>query len=65
MKRDERMKYTFFALIGDIGGFQSALVFLPAQIMSIYASRMLTKSMAEDLPVRLQSNAKHDNKNER
>ena len=42
----ERSKYTFFTLLSDFGGFNEAVMLLPAQIMSFYASRMLSKSIA-------------------
>ena len=42
----ERSKYTFFTLLSDFGGFKEAVMLLPAQIMSFYASRMLSKSIA-------------------
>ena len=36
----ERSVYTFFTLIGDVGGFNGAVIILPAFIMSIYSERM-------------------------
>ena len=36
----ERSVYTFFTLIGDVGGFNSAIVILPTFIMSIYSEHM-------------------------
>ena len=36
----ERSVYTFFALIGDVGGFNGAIIILPTFIMSIYSERM-------------------------
>ena len=32
-----RSKYTVFALLGDFGGFNGAIVMLPAFLMSFYA----------------------------
>ena len=36
----ERSVYTFFTLIGDVGGFNGAIIILPTFIMSIYSERM-------------------------
>ena len=36
----ERNVYTFFSLIGDIGGFNGAIVILPTFLMAIYSERM-------------------------
>ena len=36
----ERSVYTFFTLIGDVGGFNSAIIILPTFLMSIYSKRM-------------------------
>ena len=36
----ERSVYTFFALIGDVGGFNSAIIILPTFLMTIYSERM-------------------------
>ena len=37
-------------MIGDIGGLQSIIVLLPAQLMSFYASTMLKRSIANGEP---------------
>ena len=42
----ERSRYTFFTLLSDFGGFKEAVMLLPVQIMSFYASKMLSKSIA-------------------
>ena len=42
----ERQRYTVFALIGDLGGFLGAIVIIPTQLMSYYASGMLSRSLA-------------------
>ena len=41
-------------MIGDIGGLQSIIVLLPAQLMSFYASTMLKRSIANGEPSRRQ-----------
>ena len=48
----ERGVYTFFTLLGDLGGFNGAITIFPAYIMSYYASRMYQKSVAADTPIR-------------
>ena len=34
-----RSNYTFFALLGDFGGFNEAIVLMPAFLMSLYSSK--------------------------
>lgn len=41
----ERSKYTFFILLGDLGGFNGAIMILPAYLMSMYTDRMFKQSM--------------------
>ena len=36
----ERKVYTLMTLIGDIGGFQGAIIILPAFLLSFYAPKM-------------------------
>ena len=36
----ERSVYTFFTLIGDVGGFNGAIVILPTFLMALYNQRM-------------------------
>ena len=48
----ERSVYTFFSLIGDIGGFNGAIVILPTFIMSIYSDRMYKNAISGEVPVR-------------
>ena len=36
----ERNVYTFFKLIGDVGGFNGAIVIVPTFLMAIYSERM-------------------------
>ena len=47
----ERSQYTILELISDIGGFWSAIVFIPEVFAIQYASRILFKSMAQDVTV--------------
>ena len=48
----ERSKYTFFILLGDLGGFNGAIMIFPAYVMSFYSSRMYQKAISGELPVR-------------
>ena len=36
----ERSVYTFFTLIGDVGGFNGAIVILPTFLVALYNQRM-------------------------
>ena len=47
-----RKKYTLFDLFGDFGGFQSFVIFLPAQLMGFYASTMFDREIAMGMPVK-------------
>ncbi len=44
--------YTIFTLLGDIGGFNGAIMIFPAYLMSFYSSRMYQNEISEELPVR-------------
>ena len=46
----ERSKYTIFTLLGDLGGFYSAIVLIPSSFMSLYASKILTQSLSSQTP---------------
>ena len=41
----ERSVYTFFALLGDVGGFNGAIIILPTFVMAIYSERMYQGSI--------------------
>ena len=41
-----------FILLGDIGGFNGAIMILPAYLMSLYTDRMFRKSIAAETPIR-------------
>ena len=41
----ERSVYTIFTLIGDIGGFNGAIVILPTLLMAMYSERMYQGSI--------------------
>ena len=48
----ERRVYTFFKLIGDVGGFNGAIIILPTFLMAIYSERMYQGSLQEEIPAR-------------
>ena len=48
----ERKAYTFMTLIGDVGGFNSAVFIFPAFLLSWYNKKMFTASLYEELPVK-------------
>ena len=41
----ERSAYTLLALLGDIGGFNGAIIILPTYLMSFYTPRMYQASV--------------------
>ena len=48
----ERQVYTFFSLIGDLGGFYDGITIIPAFFLSFYSSRMFNASILQELPIR-------------
>ena len=58
----ERSKYTFFILLGDLGGFNGAIMILPAYLMSMYTDSMFKKSMAAETPIRRYASKKKPTK---
>ena len=52
MMSSERATYTFFTVLGDVGGFNGAIVIFPAYIMSYYSQQMYNKSVAAETPIR-------------
>ena len=52
MVEAERSKYTFLILLGDLGGFNGAIMIFPVFIMSFYSERMYKKAIAGELPTR-------------
>ena len=47
-----RQAYTFMTLIGDIGGFNSAVLVFPVYLMAWYSERMYQSSVYQELPVK-------------
>ena len=52
MHTSERNAYTLFTLLGDVGGFNGAIIIFPTYLMSWYASRMFVSSIAADMPMK-------------
>ena len=48
----ERSVYTFFSLIGDVGGFNGAIVILPTLFITIYSEKMYKGAITEQIPTR-------------
>ena len=48
----ERVQYSFFTMLGDIGGFNGAIIIFPSYLMSWYAERMFNASIYEEMPVK-------------
>ena len=48
----ERQVYTVFALIGDIGGFNGAIIMLPTFLMTRYSQCMYKSAIQEEIPTR-------------
>ena len=44
--------YTLMVLIGDIGGFQGAIVLIPAFFLSFYTPKMYEASLLSDMPIK-------------
>lgn len=52
----ERTAYTFFQLLGDVGGFNGAIILFPSFIMSYLSECLFRQSLAKQIPTRKQSN---------
>ena len=48
----ERTKYSLLTMIGDVGGFNSAIALAPGYLMSVYSTIMFRKSLASHFPIR-------------
>ena len=47
-----RQVYTVFVLLGDLGGFNAAIVIIPAFLLASYSARMFNKSISQNVPVK-------------
>ena len=48
----ERQVYNLMTLIGDFGGFNSAITIIPALIMSYFSEMMFKWSVASNMPIK-------------
>ena len=39
-------------MLGDIGGFNSAIIILPTYVIKLYSEKMFNDSLSEQIPVR-------------
>lgn len=56
----ERTKYTIFDLVGDLGGFSSAVTIFPMIFMGFYSSRMFASSVTANEPFRESDKAQNN-----
>ena len=59
-RTQERKFYTLMQLIGDVGGFNSAIVLFPTVIMGFYSAHSFEKSISSDIPVKKKKRKKED-----
>ena len=52
MNEYSRKAYTFFTLLGDVGGFNGAIIIFPAFVFSFYSASMYAKSISDGTLVR-------------
>ena len=45
LHQTERKVYSIFTMIGDIGGFNGAIIILPSYILTSYSARMYSSSI--------------------
>ena len=45
LHQTERKVYSVFTMIGDIGGFNGAIIILPSYILATYSARMYSSSI--------------------
>ena len=50
-------------MLGDIGGFNGAIIIFPSYLMSWYAKRMFNASIYEEMPVKKQRSKKRGKDN--
>ena len=58
LHQSERKVYSVFTMIGDIGGFNGAIIILPSFILAQYSGRMFSSSIQEEIPVSKKSKKK-------
>ena len=60
----ERQSYTLFQLLGDIGGFNGAVIIFPSIVMRSFSGMMFQHSIAKQVPIR-KPKKKKNRENER
>ena len=58
LHQSERKVYSVFTMIGDIGGFNGAIIILPSFILAQYSGRMFSSSIQEEIQVSKKSKKK-------
>ena len=48
----ERQSYTFMMMVGDIGGFNGAVIVVPSLFMSYYSSLMYQYEVTSEIPIK-------------
>ena len=48
----ERQSYTFMMMVGDIGGFNGAVIVVPSLFMSYYSSIMYQYEVTSQIPIK-------------
>ena len=48
----ERQSYTFMMMVGDIGGFNGAVIVIPTLFMSYYNSLMYQYEVTSEIPIK-------------
>ena len=48
----KRTAYTFFSLLGDVGGFNAAIIIFPSYFMSSFSSNKYSQAVYKGVPVR-------------
>ena len=51
MHFSERKSYTFFVLLGDVGGFNAAIIILPFFLISRYNEIMYNAAIKSEIPI--------------
>ena len=56
----ERKAYSLFTLLGDVGGFNGAIIILPVFLMSRYNESMYTAAIKQEIPIRKSQKKKQE-----
>ena len=58
----ERSAYTFFMLVGDLGGFAGAMMLMPTWFMSWYSARVFQADVMGQISHKRPKRKREDNK---